>query len=210
MCIVHFLQIIHNSVCELTVIIEAFLRAVGMFHPRSDVALIDRHRLLIIVLAVSCRHPCAVRPFKLTDIKGFGGIARTHLRIVCKGIRLIKLFARGCADQILVKLILAHIRDKKLIDPAGTQFLHRMFFFIPAVKGSYHMNACRVGRPYCEKHTLHAVFHGRMCPQLFINVIVRSLCEHILVSLGDKYLLHRFLLCFLGNRLFLFPLLFIA
>ncbi len=209
MRVVHLLQIIYDSVRKLTVIIESLLRAVGMFHPRTDVALIDCHGLLIIILAVPCRHPCAVRPFELTDIKSFGRISRTHLRIIGKGICLIKLFARWCADQILVKLIFAHIRDKKLIDTAGTQFLHRVFFFIPAVKGSYHMNACRVGRPYCEKHTLHAVFHGRVCPQLFINVIVRSLREHILVSLGDKYLLHRLLLCFLGNRLFLFPLLFL-
>ena len=180
-----------------------------MFHPRTDVALVDRHGLLIVILAVPGSHPSAVRPFKLADVKGFGCIARAHLRIVGKGIRLVKLLARRRPNQIFVKLVLAHIRNKKFIDAAGTQLLHLMLFLVPAVKSADHPDPRRTGRPHSEKHALLAVFHGRVRSQLFIDIIMRSLRKHILVGLGDKYLLCGLLLHFPGRRLLLFSLLFL-
>ena len=66
------------------------------------------------------------------------------------------------------------------------------------------MNAGGIGRPHGEEYTLFSIFHGRMRTQFFVDIIVRSLCKHILVGLGNKYFLQRLLFYFFLRRLLLF------
>ncbi len=158
MRILHFFQIFHDSAGKLAVIIKSVFRAVGMFHPGTDMAFVYRHRFFIIVFSVSCLHPCVVRPFEFCDIKSFGSISRSHFRIIGKWVGFIKFFSRRGLNKIFIHLIFTDARDKYLMNASRPQFFHRMTLFIPVIECADDMNARRIRRPDRKIHSFNTVF----------------------------------------------------
>ena len=65
------------------------------------------------------------------------------------------------------------------------------------------MDVFRMGRPDGKINALFALSFGQMCAQLFVNVIMGSLTEEILIQLADLKNFLFFGSCPLGRRLFL-------
>lgn len=64
------------------------------------------------------------------------------------------------------------------------------------------MDVFRMGRPDSKINALFALSFGQMCAQLFVNVIMGSLTEEILIQLADLKNFLFFGSCPLGRRLF--------
>ena len=78
MGITQFLQILYDPVCKLSVGIES-VAAVRMFHPGTDMALIDRQRLLVGILFAALVHPACIRPAESGDVHSPGRSTRSEL-----------------------------------------------------------------------------------------------------------------------------------
>ena len=165
-------------------------------------AFVDSHRLLVVILPVSVRHPCAVRPLELRDIIGLGRITGTHLGIIRKRIRLVQLLALRRTDQILIHLALAHSRQEQCVNTDGPNLRHHVQVFVPVIESTDHIDTGRIGSPHRKKHTLHAILHGRMRSQFLIDIIMCALSEYILVRFRDEYLIFLRLLYLLFDFLF--------
>ena len=126
-------------------------------------ALVDRYRLLVIILTISVRHPCVICPLKLRNIISLGSIPRTHFRVVGKGIRLVQLLTFRCMNQVLIHLVLPYFWYEQRINADCPDLLHLMLLFVPAVKGTDHMHTGCMRSPHPEEHTFHAILHGRVC-----------------------------------------------
>ena len=68
--VAHVLQIRNCALCELHVCVEALDSAVAlrMLHPRSDMALVDDHRVLVDVKCSPLLHPLVIRPLQVGDV----------------------------------------------------------------------------------------------------------------------------------------------
>lgn len=187
MGIFHFFKVFHNTVGKFTVIIKSVRSPVGMLHKRSDMALINCHRLFIRIFLRPFFHPHRVRPFQSGKVGDHRRGTRSELRIICERIRLIKLSPVMRVDQKFIHISDFCFRNKRSINSDITQALHITSFFIPSVKASEYMHGCRMRGPYTKINACLPVLHTRMRTQLLVNIIVRTLSEHEHVRIGNKY-----------------------
>ena len=185
MGIFHFLQILYQPVCKLTIIVKA-LRAVRMLHKGADVALINCHGFPVHILFILLIHPFGVLPFKAGKIRDHRRGTGAILRIVGKGIRLIQLSAVPCGNQELIHISLLRLRNKQPPDSYRSQLFHGMAPLVPPIKASDHMDRLGIGRPHSEINSVLFVLTGQMGTQLFVDIIVGSLGKQILICLRDK------------------------
>ena len=187
-CELQLLQIVDQPVRKFAVVVKT-VAPVRMLHPGTDMTFINCHRLLENILLFTGLHPPAIAPLISGEIGGAGSGSGTKLCRIGEGICLVKLSSFRCIDQVLIELILADSRNKAGPDADLPDLLHGILIFIPAVEGANDMNGCRIRRPYRKEHSFSSIFHGRMCAQLFIDIVMRPLPEEVAVGIGNKYLL---------------------
>ena len=134
MGILHLFEILYDPLCELSVIVESVFRAVGMLHEGSDVAFVDRHRLLAPVLLIAVLLPFGIFPFKSGKVSYYGCGTGSELCIVCIRICLVEFASVLGMDKELIHLTDFNTGDKYCPYAHITEFFHRMCGFIPAVK----------------------------------------------------------------------------
>ena len=168
MGVFHLFQIFHDPVGELTIIIKSFRSAIiGMFHKRTDMALIDCHGFLVHIFFIPGFHPLGKR------------------------IGFVQLSAIPRIDQELIHCSFFHAGNEQPPDTALSQLLHGMRFLVPFIECTDDIHLCCIWCPYPEIDSLHTIFRRQMRAQFFINIIVRSLGKKILICFGNKYLLLR-------------------
>ena len=183
MGVFHLLEIFHDSVSELPVVVEAVLRSVGMLHEGTDMTLIYCHGLFVEILLLAQLHPLAVLPAEAGQISDDGGCAGAEFCLICKGVSLVMSAAVLGVDQELVHISYLSRGDEYPPDSHRSQLLHGMCGLIPVIEGTDHINFLRIRGPDAEIDSLLTVFTGRMRTQLFVNVVMCSLGKQILVSL---------------------------
>ena len=149
MGVFHVLQIFHQPIRKLTVIIESLL-AVGMLHKRSHMALVDSHRQFVHILLVPSFHPCIVLPLEALQIRDDRRGARTVLRMVGKRVGLVELPAVLSRNQKLVHGPRFHAGKKQAPDSHRPQLLHGSGLLVPSVKAPDHIYLPCIGRPNSE------------------------------------------------------------
>ena len=77
MCITHFFNIFGNCSGKLSICIETFIFPSRMAHPGTNMCLIDRHRLMLMIPGLSVGHPFCIRPFYILDICNSGCCSRS-------------------------------------------------------------------------------------------------------------------------------------
>ena len=154
--------------------------------------LINCNRRFFRILRVSFFNPLAVRPFKIGNICRNRSSSRTYLPLVRKRVCLVQLSAVRRDNQKFVKLSQTNVRNKRLINSAGSQLFHLVCSLIPAVKRSNHRNAGCVWCPDGKAHSFLPVFYRLMCAQLFVNIVMRPLSKQILVGLRNVYRFRHF------------------
>ena len=189
--IFQFFQIFYDTIRKFSVIIKSILRF-RMLHPGTDVTLINCNRRFFRILRASFFNPLAVRPFKIGNICRNRSSSRTYLPLVCKRVCLVQLSAIRRDNQKFVKLSQTNVRNKRLINSAGSQLFHLVCSLIPAVKRSNHKNAGCVRCPDGKAHSFLPVFYRLMCAQLFVNIVMRPLSKQILVGLRNVYRFRHF------------------
>ena len=192
MGVFHLFQIFHDPVGELTIIIKSFRSAIiGMFHKRTDMALIDCHGFLVHIFFIPGFHPLGILPVESRDIRNDGRCARSVFRIIGKRIGFVQPSAIPRIDQELIHCSFFHAGNEQPPDTALSQLLHGMRFLVPFIECTDDIHLCSIWCPYPEIDSLHTIFRRQMRAQFFINIIVRSLGKKILICFGNKYLLLR-------------------
>ena len=180
----HILYIFCQLHCKFPVIVVAVLFLfMGMTLPGTGMHFIDGHGGPGTVPAFPLLHPFLIVPGEMINIRHNGRIARTLLRIERKGIRFIEILPRPGLDEILVHASFLQLRNKCLVDPQGLQPGHLISVRTPAVEFSDHAYVFGIGRPYCKIDTFLAVYLGRMCAQLLIDLVMCPFTEEILIHI---------------------------
>ena len=185
MGIAELLQILYDAVSEFSVVIEP-VSAVRMFHPRTDMALVDRQRLLIGVLFAALVHPARIRPAETGDIRGFGCSTGPEFRRICKGIGLIDFAAVLGSNAVLIQFSRTDSGDEQRPDTAVIELLHGIFFFVPVIECTNHRDRFGIRCPDSKEKSFFSILFGRMSAKLPVNVIMRSVSEKIRICLRYK------------------------
>ena len=205
MGIAHIFYIFYERMGKLLIAVETVLgvRIVRVLFPGTRMHLINAHRLFVRIFLGPLRHPGSVCPAEFADICHLGGISGTKLGGAGKRICLIKLLAFFCQNIIFVETAFLNSGHKSFPDSQRLQPLHGSHSRVPAVKISDYMDVFRMGRPDGKINALFALSFGQMRAQLFVNVIMGSLTEKILIQLTDLKNFLFFGCCPLCRRLFL-------
>ncbi len=186
MGVAHMGNILRELIAQLTVIQKAVgivLVLIG-FLPRSEVYLIDRHRLF--------DHLCIIDPLHISGVVPFVSAQRTDHRSVLGsepaaksvGIAFEMLFTVGPDDHITVSVAVFDRRDKDFPDTVHGAF--HGIFGLPLRRVADHADALRVGRPYGKVRAFFSVFKSGMRSHLFIDLIARSLMEEVAVCVIEN------------------------
>ena len=117
MGITHLMDIIRQRVCQLPiVIIPVLIGTMGMLLPGARMHFIDGHGLFLRILLFPLLHPVLVRPTEIRDIGYFGRGSRTHLRLGCVRIRLVKQTVILRLNQIFIEAAKLYARHEHLPD----------------------------------------------------------------------------------------------
>ena len=205
MGIAHIFYIFYERMGKLLIAVETVLgvRIVRVLFPGTRMHLINAHRLFVRIFLGPLRHPGIVCPAEFADIRHLGGISGAKLGGAGKRICLIKLLAFFRQNIIFVETAFLNSGHKSFPDSQRLQPLHGSHSRVPAVKISDYMDVFRMGRPDGKINALFSLSFGQMCAQLFVNVIMGSLTEEILIQLADLKNFLFFGSCPLGRRLFL-------
>ena len=102
MGISHIFYIFNDRISEFPVSVEAFVVSSRMSHPGTEMHLVDRHRILLVIPGLTACHPRAVRPLQMRNIRYAGSRSRSELGIICKRIRLENTLALLRLDTELI------------------------------------------------------------------------------------------------------------
>ncbi len=185
MGIAKLLQILHDAVSEFSVGVET-VPAVRMFHPRTDMALVDCQRLLIGVLFAALVHPARISPAEAGDIRGFGCGTGSEFRRIRKGIGLVDLAAVLGSNAVLIQLSRSDSGDEQRPDTAVIELLHGKFFFVPVIECTNHGDRFGIRCPDSKEKSFFSILFGRMSAKLPVNVIMRAVSEKIRICLRYK------------------------
>ena len=174
-------KILAYPVSKFPIGIETVLCAVGMFHPGTDMALIYGHGGFERISVLTLGHPLFIRPADLLYIICYRCGAGAKLCEISKRIGLVDTLTICCSYEIFVKLTLTKSRNKTGIDTTVTHLRHRVCRCIPIIEISYDMDLSGMWSPYTKENTFLSVLCAGMRTQLFINIIVRTLSENILI-----------------------------
>ena len=112
---------LQHIICQLmgqlpVIIIPVLIGTMGMLLPRTRMHLIDGHGLFLRILLFPLLHPVLVRPTETGDIGYFGRGSRTHLRLGCVRIRLVKQTVILRLNQIFIEAAKLYARHEHLPD----------------------------------------------------------------------------------------------
>ena len=150
---------------------------------------INCHRTLFLIKFRTVFHPGSIFPFITGNICNSGCCSRTKLRFIAIWIGFVN-FLTVITDNIkLIKITDFCLRYKSLIDSDRSCLLHRVLLNIPFIKFTHYRNRSGIRCPHCKIDTFFASPHRRMRSELFINVVMGSLSEQILIQLCKLQLL---------------------
>jgi len=158
---------------------------------------INRNRKAVIISLLSCFHPRRITPSEFRDICDPGCGSRTLLCIICKWIGFVKSSAIFCFDEEFIEHTHFCSDYKTFIDTGRLKACHQICLFSPAVKFTDHADSSCIRCPDCKINTFFAIHHCFMCTHFFINIIMRSHTEQILIQFSDTEI---FLCCSLCSR----------
>ncbi len=193
--IAEVLDVIGRPLGELPICVKPVYAPVAgrMLHPRTDMAFVDNHRILVRIESCAFFHPGAVRPFQMRQIRHDGRGSRPKLHLVAVRIRLIEPFAVRSDDEILVHGADADTRNKDLPYADLVPVPDHVRVRIPAVEVAHHGNASGIRRPDRKICACLTVYFRRMRAQLLIEIVVRRMPEIILVRLSKLiFVFHRY------------------
>ena len=143
---------------------------------------INSHRPICLMgLFLRCL-PRIIRPMIIPDICDDRCIFRSHLTQISIGIRFIKNIPGLGPDHVFVKFAFTYPRNKGIINSKSLHRIHWIFINIPAIKVTNNRNSGRIRRPYSKIRPGFPVLFRQMGSQLFINFIMSSGFEQIIVK----------------------------
>ena len=77
MCVTHFFYVFGNCPGKFSICIESFIFPSRMTHPGTNVCLIDRHWLVLMIPGLSTCHPLCICPFDILNICDPGCCSRS-------------------------------------------------------------------------------------------------------------------------------------
>ena len=183
------MDILDNLFCKFTVIIETIL-VFRMLPPRTDMHLINRHRLLFVIPFQTLIHPRLICPFNLRYIRNTRRCSRSQFCIIRIWICFVEQLSFFCLNAELVHLVLFCAFHKTGIDSYRIIPLHHIRSQIPIIKLANDRYFLCVRCPHCKICTLFISIINQVCTQFFINLIMIALSQQILIQFANLVWFH--------------------
>jgi hypothetical protein len=175
----------HQPIGELAVRQEA-IAVLGDARPRSEVHLVDRHRLLEPrARGLSRRHPLAIAPAVARRVAHDRRRLRRRLERARERIGLLQNRAGSRADLVLVLLALGQVGHEDFPHPAGHEHAHRRHAPVPSVEVADHAHAIGVRRPHREVDAGGSAERDAMRPELVEHPVVRAFADQVQIEIGE-------------------------
>ena len=150
--------------------------------------LVDRNRLVDLVLCATLGQPPGVRPFKSFQIADNG---RGPGRQFCAKTNRIR-FERhhvtvAVDDLVLVRGSVAQTGQKNLVYTRRTTAAHHVTTAIPSVEITDNRNAQGIRRPDSEMRAVHTFMSADMRAKRIPKLIVRAFAQQVLVHLTQLW-----------------------
>ncbi len=170
----------HQRVGELVVGEPAIALAAP---PRSQVDLVDRHRLAPRLVSAPRRHPGLVGPREVRRAADDRRGRRPQLGAEADRVGLERQqLAAGADDFVLVDRAFAQRRDEDLPDAGADALAHHVATAIPAVEVADDGDASRVRRPDGEVHARDALVLDRVRAEPVVEPDVRAFADEPVVE----------------------------
>ncbi len=159
--------------------------------PRSEVHLVDRHRLANRLSSGALGHPVAVSPGvrRLVDHRGR---RRRDLGVERHRVGLLAPLAVGAEDRELVARAGPDPGQEQLPHAGLAQLAHRVLATVPVVEGTLEAHPAGGGRPHGERGAGDGVAQRRLVPvhpgaEHLPELLVPALVDEVQVDLTERW-----------------------
>ena len=158
----------------------------GHPRPRSEMHLVDRHRLVEpFAVRLPRRHPVVVLPLVAADVAHDRRRQRRRLEGHRERIGLLQQPALGRPDLELVAQIVLQLGHEQFPHPRRHQPPHRMGAAVPAVEVADDADALGVGGPHREVHPGRRADHDPVRAKPFERAKQIAFAEQVQIEIGE-------------------------
>ena len=169
-------------------IVVAQKAVVPLAPPRAEVNLVDRHGAAPCVGGRTPAYMRVVGPDEIVRARNDGGGGRPHLAGKAEriGFEWNEVALRG-DNLVFVGGPFDNARREQLPEPAVDAFAHGVAAAVPLIEVADHGDAPGLRRPYREQHALDALMLDGVRAEPFIEALMGSLDEEMVVERAESW-----------------------